>query len=323
MAEEIQLILATPKDAEVIHKMKYEAFLPLYEKYHDDETSPVKEPLDKVIWKLQQEKSDYFLITFQGVSVGAVRVVEKEKSVFYISPIFILPKYQNQGIAGKVINQLFGLYPDAVTWKLDTILQEKGNCHLYEKCGFQKTGKETKINENMTLIDYEKTNVVIRKYKDSDAEEVANLIIRNFKEVNIKDYGKEAVAELVRTHDAAWVREITSYAHMYVFCREETIIACGSISSYWGSEEESILLTVFVLPEYHGKGIGRTIIRTLEEDELFKRAWRIEIPASITAVEFYRKLGYDYKNGERKLDGEGHYRLEKLKVQRGYSIIKK
>lgn len=170
MAEEIQLILATPKDAEVIHKMKYEAFLPLYETYHDDETSPVKEPLDKVIWKLQQEKSDYFLITFQGVSVGAVRVVEKEKSVFYISPIFILPEYQNQGIGGKVINQLFALYPDAVTWKLDTILQEKGNCHLYEKCGFQKTGKETKINENMTLIDYEKANVVIRKYKDSDAE---------------------------------------------------------------------------------------------------------------------------------------------------------
>lgn len=313
MAEDIQLILATTDDAKDIHKMKYEAFLPLYERYHDDETSPVKEPLDKVIWQIQQEKNDYYFIKFQGALVGAVRVVEREKSVFYISSIFILPEYQNQGIGGKVITQLFALYPNAVTWKLSTILQEKRNCHLYEKYGFLKTGKKTKINENMTIIDYEKTNVMIRKYKDSDAEEIANLIIRNFKEVNIKDYGKEAVDELVRTHDAAWVREITSYAHMYVFCHDKTIVACGSISSYWGSEEESILLTVFVLPECHGKGIGRTIIKTLEEDELFKRAKRIEIPASITAVEFYRKFGYDFKNGEQKLDEEGHFRLEKFR----------
>lgn len=40
---------------------------------------------------------------------------------------------------------------------------------------------------------------------------------------------------------------------------------------------------------------------------------RIEIPASITATEFYRKFGYDYKNGVKELDEERHYRLEKFK----------
>ena len=48
---------------------------------------------------------------------------------------------------------------------------------------------------------------------------------------------------------------------------------------------------VFVLPELHHQGIGSFIIDTLEADELFLRADRIEIPASITAVEFYRKKG--------------------------------
>ena len=42
-------------------------------------------------------------------------------------------------------------------------------------------------------------------------------------------------------------------------------------------------------------------------------ASRIEISASVTATEFYRKFGYDYKNGVKELDGEGHYRLEKFK----------
>ena len=80
-----------------------------------------------------------------------------------------------------------------------------------------------------------------------------------------------------------------------------------------GKRTESILLCIFVLPEFHGKGIGRKIINTLEADEFYVRASRIEIPASITATEFYRKFGYDYKNGVKELDDENHYRLEKFK----------
>ena len=63
----------------------------------------------------------------------------------------------------------------------------------------------------------------------------------------------------------------------------------------------------------HGKGVGRKIINTLETDEFYVKASRIEIPASITATEFYRKFGYDYKNGVKELDNDHHYRLEKFK----------
>jgi hypothetical protein len=41
-------------------------------------------------------------------------------------------------------------------WILDTILQEEGNCHLYEKLGYKKTGKIEKINERMDIVYYEK-----------------------------------------------------------------------------------------------------------------------------------------------------------------------
>lgn len=34
----VKLILATVEDAMEIHRIKYEAFIPLYEKYGDDET---------------------------------------------------------------------------------------------------------------------------------------------------------------------------------------------------------------------------------------------------------------------------------------------
>lgn len=321
MSEEIKLVLATVEDIEVIHQMQWKAFLPLYEKYHDDETNPGKETLDTLIWKMTQTNSEYYLIQVGNKNIGAVRVKHNGKKadsnnlpeVNYISPIFILPEFQNRGIGQKVIKKIFEQYPNTITWRLDTIKQEAGNCYLYEKCGFVQVGDEHIVNERMTLINYEKSNVSIRKFENEDAEAISRLIGRNFLEINSKDYGIETMKELAQNHNVAWVQQVASYAHMYVFEWKNQIIGVGSISSFWGSETESILLTVFVLPEFHGKGIGRTIMRTLEADGLFTRASRIEIPASITATEFYRKFGYDFKNGMKELYDEGHYRLEKFR----------
>ena len=102
---------------------------------------------------------------------------------------------------------------------------------------------------------------------------------------------------------------------MYVICDGEKIIACGAIAGFWGSETESILLTIFVHPDRQGKGVGRKLIETLEKDEYFLRAERIEIPASITAVGFYQKMGYNYKNGISVPDEEQLVRLEKFRKQ--------
>ena len=79
-----------------------------------------------------------------------------------------------------------------------------------------------------------------------------------------------------------------------------------------GSETESILLTIYVLPDLIGHGIGTAIIHALEKDEYFLRAKRVEIPASITAVNFYQKMGYDFKD-DGEPDEEGLIRMEKLK----------
>lgn len=157
------------------------------------------------------------------------------------------------------------------------------------------------------------TGVIVKPYYEENAEEIVNLIIRNFREVNVKDYGEKAIAELVATHDVEWFKGVAEYANVYVFWNKSKIVGVGSISSFWGSPTESILLTIFVLPELHGQRIGSYIIDTLEKDELFLRAERIEIPASITAVEFYRKKGYDYKNGIKELDDEQLYRVEKFR----------
>lgn len=159
MRKDVTLRLATQKNAELIHQMKYEAFLPLYEKYRDDETSPAKEGIEKVIRQLKNDRTDYYLIMCKEEVVGAVRVYKAQETENHISPLFVLPEHQNKGIAYTVIQLLFQQYEQAAVWRLDTILQEKGNCYLYEKCGFHRIGEEHVVNEKMTLIDYERMTV--------------------------------------------------------------------------------------------------------------------------------------------------------------------
>ena len=48
MSDLIELKLVTEGEAECLHRLQVEAFMPLYEKYQDDDTSPVKESLKRV-----------------------------------------------------------------------------------------------------------------------------------------------------------------------------------------------------------------------------------------------------------------------------------
>jgi len=153
----------------------------------------------------------------------------------------------------------------------------------------------------------------IRLFKPKDAAETAQVIAETLRISNSKDYSQKYIEDNISSHSADVLIKRANESHMYVVCNNGHIIGCGAIAGFWGSITESILLTIFVLPEYQGKGIGKQIIRTLENDEFFLRAKRIEIPASITAVEFYRKFGYDYKNGIKELDNEQLYRLEKFR----------
>ncbi len=156
VTQQVSIRLGRLRDVELIHKLKYQAFLPLYEKYHDDEMSPATENMDKVFEQLKQEDTEYYVISLDGDEVGGVRINHRENGVFRIAPIFIIPEFQNKGIGSNVFKKLFKIYPEAVSWQLDSILQEERNCYLYEKMGFTATGARANINDNMTLIEYER-----------------------------------------------------------------------------------------------------------------------------------------------------------------------
>ena len=155
----------------------------------------------------------------------------------------------------------------------------------------------------------------IRKYQPGDEYAIAEVVRQTLLESNSQDYPPEFIQENVASHSAGVIAErANGTQHMYVAVDGGAIVGCGAIDGYWGSKTESYLMTVFVLPKYQKKGLGRKIVQTLEADPYFLRAWRTEVGSSVTAVDFYRRLGYTYKNGRTAPDEFGVIRLEKRKT---------
>lgn len=144
-------------DAKQLWEMQVRAFQGIYEKYRDTETSPATEEIDKVVMRLNQWFTYYYFIVLQEEIVGAVRVADKkgEEKPKRISPIFVMPEHRNQGIAQAAIRAVEEIH-GAHDWELETILQEEGLCHLYEKMGYERGEILAQVNDRLTLVRYRK-----------------------------------------------------------------------------------------------------------------------------------------------------------------------
>lgn len=168
----VKLISATKEDMKTIWKMQVEAFTSLLEKYHDYDMSPATESFERIMQKFEQPWTTYFFIESDGEKVGAIRIIDKnDGSRKKISPIWIMPAFRNKGYAQQAIKEAEKLY-GSDHWCLDTILQEKGNLHLYEKLGYHQTGKTEHINDRMDIVFYEKDSISYRTMSIDDYDKV-------------------------------------------------------------------------------------------------------------------------------------------------------
>lgn len=152
----VELIRASMEDAETIWKMQHIAFAELLELYQDYDVNPGNEPLAKVQWRLSLPATYFYFIQVDGKNAGAIRVIDHhDEAPKKISPLFVMPEYRGKGVAQRALQAVENIH-GSTNWQLDTILQEKGNCLLYEKMGYRQTGETRIINDKMTLVFYKK-----------------------------------------------------------------------------------------------------------------------------------------------------------------------
>lgn len=151
----ITLKLAAKEDCNLIWKIQVKAFSQLLLKYQDHDSNPAAESPERVIQRFEQSFTDYYLIMLDEEPVGMLRVCDFGENC-RLSPLCILPEYCGNGYAQRAILEMERLYPKAKKWELDTIAQEDKLCYLYEKMGYQKTGRTEHLKEGMDLTFYEK-----------------------------------------------------------------------------------------------------------------------------------------------------------------------
>ena len=147
---------ANREDMRELWQMQVDAFKGLLAKYHDHDMSPAAERYERILQKFDFKGTTYYFIVADGKRVGGIRIIDKKDGGRKrISPIWIMPEFRNLGFAQQAILEAERIYGED-NWSLDTILQEKGNLHLYEKLGYRQTGKIEKISDIMDIVYYEK-----------------------------------------------------------------------------------------------------------------------------------------------------------------------
>jgi GNAT superfamily N-acetyltransferase len=158
--------------------------------------------------------------------------------------------------------------------------------------------------------------MIIDRFQDFQAEEVANLIRRNLLEIISKYYSPEYVASLVSSFSPEQILEKAKTQYIFVAMEEDNVIGTGSLADYGNIEVPSYYGTgIFVALEFQKKGIGKQIMQKVEAKAVEMGAEKLTVRAARNARGFYEKLGYTYRDGIATQDEKGNYVMGKALVQ--------
>jgi len=133
----------------------------------------------------------------------------------------------------------------------------------------------------------------IRPFRECDVQAVSTLIRRDLLEVNIRNYPLDDMRKLCEVFSPEHIIEYSRQREMFVAEAEGQIVGTAALArDNRTTDEQYVALTVFVLPNFHGRGIGSMLMDRVEQAAREKGAEVLRLPASFTAVEFYRRLGY-------------------------------
>ncbi|QOD85987.1 GNAT family N-acetyltransferase [Weissella viridescens] len=156
----MQLVQATAADLPIIVRFYHQCFKSLYEKYHDDATSPYLETSDSISQKLTAPHSAFYFIQTPSQKVGLIRIIfDSSKSNARISPLMIVPEFEGQHYAQQALHLIEEYFSNIETFEIDTIKQEAKLLHLYTKCGYViDSSKRETLQPGMDLVFMQRKN---------------------------------------------------------------------------------------------------------------------------------------------------------------------
>lgn len=140
---------------------------------------------------------------------------------------------------------------------------------------------------------------LIRPARREDAEAISRIIISALRQTNARDYTAAVIARVERSFSPAAVLDLLDRRMVLVAVDDGRIVGTASLDG-------QVVRTVFIAPEYQGRGIGRALMAEVERVASEREVTVLTVPSSITAEPFYAKLGFkavrdEYHGDERTI----------------------
>lgn len=137
------------------------------------------------------------------------------------------------------------------------------------------------------VLKIEKPTISLRRFHESDAEEVSALIKKTLIEVNVKHYPKRVIDHLVAHITPKHLAVLSRTRHSVVLTEGNDIVATGSYKKrFFG---RGIVQTLYVIPEYQGQGLGARTVGHLEQVAGAQKVRNMHLEASLWRSEFLYK----------------------------------
>lgn len=132
--------------------------------------------------------------------------------------------------------------------------------------------------------------MIIRKYKQTDCAKITKLFYETVHTVCCGDYSQKQLNAWAQCPPDEQIWNET-------FIKSYTVVAeIDGIIVGFGNIKNDYLDRLYVHKNYQKQGIGASIVAKLESHALQNKYSKIYTHASITALPFFKKLGYENQN---------------------------
>ena len=139
----------------------------------------------------------------------------------------------------------------------------------------------------------EKEQVLIRRFEESDVDDVYETIFKSLYNNGLKKIYEPVKFKIWEdVYTPKYIIGLAKTKHFYVAVYKEKVVGCAAVSIV---ESVAFIECVYINTDYQGLGIGKKLITACEEDEFSKKAGKINLHAVLSAVKFYQKMGFHFE----------------------------
>lgn len=144
------------EEASILWNIQKQAFLPLYEKYHD-KANPYLRGIEDITRRIESSMFRYYTILEDDKIVGGIVYRCRDAGEYYLQRVYIKPERQGKRIAQTAILLCENEFEDATCFTVDFPQDLEKNRRCYEKAGFCDTGRREEAEPGVVLAFYKKS----------------------------------------------------------------------------------------------------------------------------------------------------------------------